>query len=34
MFSQIDLQDAVAAGAITAESADALRSFVDERRGL
>ncbi len=34
MFSQIDLQDAVAAGAITAESADALRTFVDERRGL
>src|SRR5687767_627619 len=34
MYSQNDLDEAVAAGAMTAESANALRTFVDRQRGM
>jgi hypothetical protein len=34
MYSQNDLDEAVAAGAMTAESAAALRTFVDRQRGV
>ena len=34
MYSQNDLDEAVAAGAISADAADALREFVDDAAGL
>lgn len=34
MYSQNDLDEAVASGAMTAESANALRTFVDRQRGM
>ena len=34
MYSQQELDDAVASGAITAEAATALRSYVEQQRAL
>lgn len=34
MYSQNDLDEAVGAGAITADAAQALRAFIDGQRGL